>query len=226
MAILASVAIHLVAFLLWRSDVQGPPGALPPGRSPLRTFARAPIEGVKIAPAARREVRVARPVLSLEIPSVKMERFAASPAIPAFVAEVPLGGPPSLTISPAPEVVTVEEGYSPPVPRSILPHWRPPPSLEGTDVVVRVFVDAGGRVGKAVELHPPTSDRGFNRRLARRVRKLEYRPALKGGRPVPGWAEIRFVFCPGTVTATSPPGSTRDLPARCSRRPRSDHGQP
>ena len=221
-AILASVAIHLVAFLLWRSGVQGPPGAMPPGRSPLRTFASEPIEGVKIAPAARREVRVASPVLSLEMPSVQMERFAATLATPTFIPEVPLGGPPALTIPPTPEVASVEEGYSPPVPRSILPNWRPPPSIEGTDVVVRVFVDAGGRVGKWVELHPPTSDRAFNRRLARRVLNLDYRPALRGGRPVSGWAEIRFVFCPGTVTATSPPGSARDRPPRCSRRPRSE----
>ena len=74
-----------------------------------------------------------------------------------------------------------------------MPHWDPPGSVRGMEVTVRVFVDATGRPG-LVELDPPTPDEGFNRDIMRQVRAWEYRPALRDGTPVDGWAEITFIF--------------------------------
>ena len=87
----------------------------------------------------------------------------------------------------------VDGGYIAPVPRSVVPHWDPPGSVRGMEVTVRIFVDATGRPG-LVELLPPTPDEGFNRDIIRQVRGWEYRPALRDGDPVDGWAEITFIF--------------------------------
>lgn len=85
------------------------------------------------------------------------------------------------------------DGYVSPSPRSVVPHWDPPGSVRGMEVTVRVFVDATGRPG-LVELDPPTPDEDFNRDIMRQVRAWEYRPALRHGNPVDGWAEITFIF--------------------------------
>lgn len=86
------------------------------------------------------------------------------------------------------------EAESPPVPRSIFPEWDPPAGARGMEVTVRVRVDATGRPTGEVELVPPTPDRAFNHRLRQRAVRMEYLPARRGGVPVPGWAEITFVF--------------------------------
>jgi len=59
---------------------------------------------------------------------------------------------------------------------------------------VRVFVDAEGRPTGEVQLRPPTPNKRFNRKLIENVRRMEYYPARRNGLPVPGWAEITFVF--------------------------------
>lgn len=86
------------------------------------------------------------------------------------------------------------EAGSPPVPRSVLPEWDPPASVRGSEVVVRVHVDSTGRPTGAVELDPPTPSEDFNRRLRRKVSEMSFAPARRGGRAVPGWAELTFVF--------------------------------
>ena len=61
-------------------------------------------------------------------------------------------------------------------------------------VTIRVQVDAYGRPTGYVELVPPTPNKKFNRKLEDKARGMQYYPARLDGRPVPGWAEITFVF--------------------------------
>ena len=75
----------------------------------------------------------------------------------------------------------------PPSPRGMI---IPPnnPSLRGREVEVWVFVDATGKVvADSTRLNPPTSDRGFNRRLIEEAAEWVFNPAMKGGEPVAAW---------------------------------------
>ncbi len=83
---------------------------------------------------------------------------------------------------------------SPPVPRSLLPRWDPPPEIRGTRVTVRVEVGRDGRPTGQVRLEPPTENGDFNRRLRETLTSLRYRPGTRAGEPVKAWAEITFVF--------------------------------
>ena len=137
-----------------------------------------------------------RPVLAVDMPDIQVR----DAAIEVSSELLPVGAPaPSAGsgagIGPGDEGAGGGEGdgYVSPVPRSVVPHWDPPGSVRGMEVTVRVFVDATGRPG-LVELDPPTPDEDFNRDIMRQVREWEYRPALRDGTPVDGWAEITFIF--------------------------------
>jgi hypothetical protein len=85
---------------------------------------------------------------------------------------------------------TAEEGLFrmvPPSPRGMI---VPPTNdvLKGKSMEVWVFVDASGRVvPDSTRLNPPTSDRGFNRRVREEASEWVFNPALKGGEPVAAW---------------------------------------
>jgi len=81
-----------------------------------------------------------------------------------------------------------------PRPRSIIPEWDPPKEVRGTQVLVRVLIDRWGRPTGAVELHPETPNRRFNRRLVDKVLRMDYEPARRHGRPISAWAEMTFLF--------------------------------
>ncbi len=75
----------------------------------------------------------------------------------------------------------------PPSPRGMI---IPPTNrrLRGREVQVWVFVDARGRVvPDSTHLDPPTSDRGFNRRLIAEAAEWVFNPATRDGEPVPAW---------------------------------------
>jgi hypothetical protein len=75
----------------------------------------------------------------------------------------------------------------PPSPRGMI---IPPTNarLRGSQVEVWVFVDAAGRVvPDSTRLNPPTSDRGFNRRLIEEAAEWVFNPALQAGQPVAAW---------------------------------------
>lgn len=196
---LASVLIHVLVVVLWRTTPIPAPSAAA-GRDPARPV---PGGGGALAAVAIRVPTVTeippppRPVLAVDMPQVEVREFAA-----------PVAGP---VVAPVSEVALVpgiggigggegggsgtgEDGFVPPVPRSVIPHWDPPESVRGLEVTVRVYVDANGRPTGEVELDPPTPDRGFNREIIERVHHMEYRPASRNGRPVSGWAEITFIF--------------------------------
>ena len=75
----------------------------------------------------------------------------------------------------------------PPSPRGMI---IPPTnrSLRGSKVQVWVFVNAVGRVvPDSTHLDPPTSDRGFNRRLIEEAAEWVFNPATREGQPVAAW---------------------------------------
>ena len=62
-------------------------------------------------------------------------------------------------------------------------------SLRGKQVEVWVFVDPTGRVvADSTRLNPPTSDRGFNRRLISEAAEWIFNPGLRDGQAVAAWA--------------------------------------
>jgi hypothetical protein len=75
----------------------------------------------------------------------------------------------------------------PPSPRGMI---IPPTNrnLRGNQVEVWVFVNEAGRVvPDSTRLNPPTSDRGFNRRLMEEASEWVFNPATREGKPVPAW---------------------------------------
>jgi len=85
---------------------------------------------------------------------------------------------------------TAAEGFFrlvPPSPRGMI---IPPTnkSLRGRQVEVWVFVNEAGRVvADSTRLNPPTSDRGFNRRLIEEAAEWVFNPATQEGKPVAAW---------------------------------------
>lgn len=75
----------------------------------------------------------------------------------------------------------------PPSPRGMI---IPPTNrnLRGKQVEVWVFVDAMGKVvPDSTRLNPPTSDRGFNRRLMEEAAEWVFNPATQNDQPVAAW---------------------------------------
>ena len=85
---------------------------------------------------------------------------------------------------------TSDQGFFrliPPSPRGMI---IPPTnrSLRGRQVEVWVFVDATGKVvPDSTRLNPPTSDRGFNRRLIEEAAEWVFNPARRNNQPVAAW---------------------------------------
>jgi len=195
---LVSVALHALAFLLWRGAAPVPVDPAPDRSVAAPAAGGGALRALAVRVPATREIPPPpRPVLAVEVPEVEVRDF-----------EAPMTGP---VLAPVSQVALVpgreggarggpggsgggEDAFVPPMPRSVIPHWDPPESVRGLEVTVRVHVDADGRPTGDVELVPPTPDRGFNREIIDRVHDMEYHPASRNGRPVPGWAEITFIF--------------------------------
>lgn len=195
--LLLSVALHAAAALAWRA-APGPgvlAGDAPPERArPARTRARDAVRVLELRlPSDAPPTEIPRPPAPVEAaaPDVGAPRLASEAGVlDADLAPHPHGRPSAAARA------TGGGGRRgrPPVPRSVLPEWRPPEEVRGTTVVVRVHVDTAGRPTGAVELLPPTPDEAFNRRLREKVGAMTFDPARRGGRPVDGWAELTFVF--------------------------------
>ncbi len=216
--ILASIVLHAIVFFLWRA----PSPATPSNADSIRVIdVDASMRAVGIASlTADRAVPLARrPVLAIEMPEIETREFALS--LPGSglrriaVTWPPPAAPRGYGSDPADAEGEATGTTLPPVPQAILMNWVVPQAVLGMKVNARVWVTSVGRAVGTVELDPRTPDRGFNRRVADRVRQIGYRPALRNGLPVPGWVEITFVFCPTTVTATSPRPRVSDRRGRC-----------
>ena len=195
---LASVLLHALLLFAWvrpapEFERAARPGAdldLPAGGGGLQALRVSMPRRIEIPPPPRPILAVDMP--EIEIPEAEIE---VSAELLPVGAPAPSAGRGAGTGPGEGEGAGGGEGenYVSPVPRSVVPHWDPPGSVRGMEVTVRVFVDARGRPG-LVELDPPTPDEDFNRDIMRQVRAWEYRPALRNGNPVDGWAEITFIF--------------------------------
>lgn len=195
-AMLLSVALHALAFLLWRGAAPLPVEPAPEGRVAAPEAGGGALRALAVRmPATRRIPPPPKPVLAVDMPEIEVRDFETSVSGPVLapatrVALVPGegggGGPGGSGDG--------DDAFVPPMPRSVIPHWDPPESVRGLEVTVRVHVDADGRPTGDVQLVPPTPDRRFNREIIDRVHAMEYRPASRNGRPVSGWAEITFIF--------------------------------
>lgn len=223
--LLASVAIHVLLVLAWR--VGSPTAAVSPTEA-RRTAIRVPSPVPVIVAAASNPAprpRVPRPVQAAaeDVHRADLSKVAVPPSRMPEITGTGSGA------GERPESPTPREGDlvggrdRPPIPVAILPDWRPPPRAVGHEMTLRVFVTAEGRPTGLVEIVTGTPDHGFNRRVADRVRRLAYRPALRDGTAAAGWAEISFVFCKATVTAMSPPGPRPDPLCAQSPRQRPEH---
>ncbi len=195
--LLASVALHLLVLLLWRSSV--PPGDYEsPTADDQAPAGGGGLQAVHVREERSVEIRTPpRPILVADIPVPEVFELDVGGLIGG---PAPIGAP-----LPSPGVGSGEgtgsgsgtgagtEDYTPPVPLYVVPQWEAPDRVRGLEVTVRVFVDAEGGIG-IVELDPPTPDNGFNREIVRQVRRWEYRPARREGASVEGWAEITFIF--------------------------------
>ena len=209
-----SVLLHALAFALWPAARIALFLGSPDGP---RSLQESPIQLVGLArPERPPATEAARPTPSFQPQRVAVRAVPRSrPALDLTRAEPRTSG------AGVPKLVDVEassdggQRYVQPIARSILPEWKPPRSVYGVGVTVRVHVDSTGRATGLVELLPPTPDRETNRQLVYRVRQLRYQPAVRNGKPVPAWAEIAFVFCKSGVTATSPAPPRRERGDRC-----------
>lgn len=201
-----SVGLHLAAVLALpapaapgpgseTADRRGEPGRAARGTRLLSVRSRRPVSVPSPPPPIREpeaDVAVRLPETEVDPPSLSRPRPARSRADGAGTAAgEPTGRPVAAGDGGG---APAGDGFMPPAPRSVAPEWDPPGEVRGQRVTLRIHVDARGRPTGPVELHPPTSDASFNRRLIRKARRLRFRPARRGGRPVAAWAELTFVF--------------------------------
>jgi TonB family protein len=193
-----SLIFHVLIFVLWRGDLPLLPEQTEGARPRSLAAGGGALQAVTaVLPAVREIPPPPKPVMAIETPEIEVRDVQASL--------------PGLDLTPAAHVASFpgvgggtgegdggdgdgSEDFVSPMPRSILPHWDPPNSVRGMEVTVRIHVDAEGKPTGEVQLEPPTPDRGFNREIEERVRRMEYRPASRNGLPVAGWAEITFIF--------------------------------
>jgi hypothetical protein len=232
---LLSALLHFLAFLLW------PSAAIPPlnlgGSRADPAFDRPDaLQVIQLAaPADRAAPQTALPTPIRSPSAVDVRRMAASPAEVDLTPANPLhrmtGIARTLRHGPAAPVEPREVQYVQAIAEGILPDWEPPVLLFGVVITARVYLDAAGDPTGLVQLVPAAGDEQMNRAIVSRVRTLKYRPARRGEVTVAGWAEITFVFCGESVTATSPApptvpeGSCEDA-ADPSNDSAADSGQP
>jgi len=191
-----SVLLHLFIFAFWRV-VPLPPSPFSAAGPRAGDF-RAAGGGMQ---ALNLRVPPARPITPPRVPIITLEMtdpvdFDPDPQIDlaAMTGDAPgmADGPPGLEGGQGRgDGGTAAEGLFrlvPPSPRGmIIPPMNR--SLRGKQVEVWVFVDATGRVvADSTRLNPPTSDRGFNRRLIQEAAEWIFDPARKDDLPVAAWS--------------------------------------
>lgn len=195
-ALLVSLAIHLLIFFGW-STVPIPQSPFA-SAGPRAGDSRAAPGGGGMQ-AMNLAVPPPRPIVPPRVPLVSLDEVEPvdldlEPQVD--LADV-LGNAPGLDAGPGLEGGTgrgdggtAAEGrfrLVPPSPRGMI---IPPTnsSLRGRQVEVWVFVNEAGRVvPDSTRLNPPTSDRGFNRRLMEEAAEWVFNPATMEGEPVGAW---------------------------------------
>ena len=190
-----SVLFHVLVFLFWRV-VPLPPSPLSAAGPRAGDF-RAAGGGMQSlnlrAPATQPRTPPRVPVITLEM--IDPVEFDPDPQLDlaAMAGEAPgmAEGPPGIEGGQGRgDGGTAAEGFFsliPPSPRGMI---IPPTnrSLRGKQVEVWVFVDMAGKVvADSTRLNPPTSDRGFNRRLMEEAAEWVFDPARRDDQPVAAW---------------------------------------
>ena len=207
-AFTASLLIHVAVFLLWRVN----PVSLG------STIAAGPRTGDPIAAAgggAMRSVRYRLPP-QIEVPPPP-EKFVVDerpieiempedPQIATLDLNTALGEAREMATTPGPGMAGMTgrgdggadaSGNSrllDGTPRSLIPEWDPPKDVRGMEVTVRVLINERGHPLE-VRLQPQTPNRGFNDKLIRKARLMEFNPVRdRSGRPIQEWTEFVLVF--------------------------------
>ena len=194
-ALVVSLLAHLILFFFWRV-VPLPPSPLSAAGPDAGDF-RAAGGGMR---SLSLQVPPSRPIVPPRVPTISLDdidpiEFELDPQLDlaAMAGEAPgFGdGPPGIEGGQGRgDGGTAAQGFNrltPPSPRGMI---IPPTNrnLRGKQVEVWVFVDATGKVvPDSTRLNPPTSDRGFNRRLIEEAAEWVFNPALRNDQPVAAW---------------------------------------
>jgi hypothetical protein len=192
-ALLVSAVLHLFIFFVYR-PVPIPPSPFAAAGPAAGDF-RAAGGGMQALnlPRPRPIIPPAMPIISLDVVDPVDVQFEPEVDMASLLGEAPGYGPGPPGIEGGEgrgDGGTAAEGrfrLVPPSPRGMI---IPPTnrSLRGREVEVWVFVDTNGRVvADSTRLNPPTSDRGFNRRLIQEAAEWVFNPALRAGQPVAAW---------------------------------------
>jgi hypothetical protein len=210
-ALLISVALHVLVFLLWPWGGGGPesPFAAAGPREADDLAAEGIMQAVSFRSAPPDAVQPpAVPVLTLDVPEPLEIEPDALPEVDLAAPELPEPGQGSTDGSDpdddrasglpgaagAGDGGTTDEGrfrFTPATPRGMI---IPPThqALRGRQVEIWVFVDDAGRVvPDSTRLDPPTSDRGLNQQLVREASQWVFEPAREGGTPIAAWWSFR-----------------------------------
>ncbi len=194
MALGVSLLLHLFLLIGWRViPIPASPLSAAGPRNGDFLAAGGGMQSLNLQVNSRPIVRPRIPVISLEM--TEPIEFDAEPQLDlsAAVGEAPgLGeGPPGIEGGQGRgDGGTAAQGYFqmvPPSPRSLI---VPPSSesLKGKQVEIWVFVDAAGKVvADSTRLNPPTSDRGFNRRLIKEAAEWVFNPAKRNDEAIAAW---------------------------------------
>lgn len=217
-ALVVSVLLHILIFLLFRQDIVIPPSPFA-AAGPRAGDARAAAGGgteivaltvVETPPDPEVEVEVPVPVPT---PEPEVELVVEKPPTPQpvlasarvqAVSAVGRGigekkGEGTETGTGRGDGGNAEEGLFrvvPPSPRGlILPPSDRPGNVRGKEVDVWVFVTAAGRVLEdSTRLAPPTGDRSFDNRLKRQASEWVFEPARRGGQAVAEWFRYTIIL--------------------------------
>jgi outer membrane biosynthesis protein TonB len=217
-ALLASVLLHILIFMIFRRDVVIPPSpfaAAGPKSGDARAAAGGGTRIVALTvvetppePVVEVEVPVPVPTPDPEVQLVVEEPPAPQPAVAAAAVqgtgvvgegrgdrrgEGIVGG------TGRGDGGTAEEGLFrvvPPSPRGlILPPSDRPGKVRGKEVDVWVFVTATGSVvDDSTRIAPTTGDRRFDDRLKKQAGEWVFEPARRGGSPVAEWFRYTIIL--------------------------------
>lgn len=190
-----SLLLHVFVFFFWK--VVPLPSSPLSAAGPRAGDFRAAGGGMQ---AVNLRVPPSRPIIPPRVPLITLDQvdpveFDQEPELDlaAMTGEAPgmSDGPPGIEGGQGRgDGGTAAQGFFrmiPPSPRGMI---IPPTnrSLRGKKVEVWVFVDATGRVvADSTRLNPPTSDRGFNRRLIEEAAEWVFNPAKRNDQPVAAW---------------------------------------
>ncbi len=203
-----SVLVHLAIFLLWQvnpislgtSIAAGPRTGDPvaaAGGGAMRSMRYRLPEKIEVPPPPEKFVVDERPI-ELELPE--------DPQIATLDLSTALGEAREMATTPGPGLpgmtgrgdggsdATGNSRLLDGTPRSLIPEWDPPQDVRGMEVTVRVLINERGQPLE-VRLQPQTPNRGFNNKLIRKARLMEFNPVRdRSGRAVQEWTEFVLVF--------------------------------